>query len=105
MLDLLVKYVWFVFNQASNSDANFNKSKATKFKQVKQGAWIGKQSTHLTLNIGTLLVSLSLSDDKLFIGPKHNIYAFSWFYLVNFIWCYNLSVKFVMLIVKRKIEI
>ena len=81
------------------------KAKLLNSNKLNRGACLGKQSTHLTLNIGTLLVSLSLSDDKLFIGPKHNIYAFSWFYLVNFIWCYNLSVKFVMLIVKRKIEI
>ena len=33
-----------------------------------------------------------LGDDKLFIGPKHNIYAFSWFYLVYLIWYYYLFV-------------
>ena len=45
-----------------------------------------------------------LGDDKLFIGPKHNIYAFSWFYLVYLIWYYYLCVKFAMWIVKQKIE-
>ena len=49
-------------------------------------------------------VSLHLGDNKLFIGPKHKIYAFSLFYLVNLIWYYYLSVKFVMWIVKQKIE-
>ena len=36
---------------------------------------------------------LRLSDNKLFIRPKHNIYTFSWFYLVYLIWYYlpNLS--------------
>ena len=49
-------------------------------------------------------VSLRFGDDKLFIGPKHNIYTFSLFYLVFLIWHYQLSVKFVMWIVKQKIE-
>ena len=46
--------------------------------------------------------SSSLDDDKLFFGPKHNIY--DWFYLVCLIWYFYLSVKFVMWIVKQKIE-
>ena len=49
-------------------------------------------------------VSLSLSDNKLFLGPKHIIYIYSWFYFVYLVWYYYLSVKFVMWIVKRKIE-
>ena len=48
--------------------------------------------------------SLCLGDNKLFIGPKHNIYALSYYYLVYLIWCHYLSVKFVMWIVKQKIE-
>ena len=46
--------------------------------------------SHLALNISmpchTLGKSLHLGDNKLFIGLKHNIYTFSWFYLVNLIW-------------------
>ena len=49
-------------------------------------------------------MSRSLGNDKHFFGPKHNIYAFSWFYLVYLIWYYYLSVKFVIWIVKQKIE-
>ena len=45
-------------------------------------------------------VSLSLGDDKLFFGPKHNIYAL---FMILF-GLFDLSVKFVMWIVKQKIE-
>ena len=42
--------------------------------------------SHSALNIGTLWRSpgheFEYGDDKLFIGPKHNIYTNSWFYLV-----------------------
>ena len=49
---------------------------------------------------------LSLGDDKLFLRPKHNIYAFFIipFGLFDLIWYYYLSVKFVMWIVKLKIN-
>ena len=51
-------------------------------------------------------VSLSLGDDKLFFRPKHNIYALFviLFGLFDLIWYYYLSVKFVMWILKQKIE-
>ena len=49
-------------------------------------------------------VSLSLGDDKLFFGPKHNIYALFMILFGLFVWYYYLSVKFVMWIVKQKIE-
>ena len=45
-------------------------------------------------------VSLSLGGDKLFFGPKHNIYAL---FMILF-GLFDLSVKFVMWIVKQKIE-
>ena len=45
-------------------------------------------------------VSSSLGDDKLFFGPKHNIYAL---FMILF-GLFDLSVKFVMWIVKQKIE-
>ena len=47
---------------------------------------------------------LSLGDNNLFFGPKHNIYTFFMILLVYLIWYYYLSVKFVMWIVKQKIE-
>ena len=50
------------------------------------------------------VVSLWLVMTKLFIGPKHNNYAFLWFYLVYFIQYHYLSVNFFMWIVKQKIE-
>ena len=50
------------------------------------------------------VVSSSLSDDKLFFGPKHNIYALFMILFGLFVWYYYLSVKFVMWIVKQKIE-
>ena len=49
-------------------------------------------------------MSSSLGDDKLFFGPKQNNYAFFTIILVYLIWYYYLSVKFVMWIVKQKIE-
>ena len=49
-------------------------------------------------------VSSSLGDDKLFFGPKHNIYALFMILFGLFVWYYYLSVKFVMWIVKQKIE-
>ena len=45
-------------------------------------------------------VSLSLSDDKLFFGPKHNIYAL---FMILF-GLFDLILLFVMWIVKQKIE-
>ena len=45
-------------------------------------------------------VSSSLGDVKLFFGPKHNIYAL---FMILF-GLFDLSVKFVMWIVKQKIE-
>ena len=44
--------------------------------------------------------SSSLGDDKLFFGPKHNIVAL---FMILF-GLFDLSVKFVMWIVKQKIE-
>ena len=49
-------------------------------------------------------MSLGLGDNKLFIGPKQNTYNFSWFYLVYLIKYNFLCVKFIMWIVKQKIE-
>ena len=49
-------------------------------------------------------VSSSLSDDKLFFGPKHNIYSFFLILFGLFDLILYLSVKFVMWIVKQKIE-
>ena len=46
-------------------------------------------------------VSSSLDDDKLFLDPSTTSMLSSWFYLI---WYYYLSVKFVMWIVKQKIE-
>ena len=46
-------------------------------------------------------VSSSLDDDKLFLDPRTTSILSSWFYLI---WYYYLSVKFVMWIVKQKIE-
>ena len=45
-------------------------------------------------------VSLSLGDDKLFFGPKHNIYAL---FMILF-GLFDLILLFVMWIVKQKIE-
>ena len=45
-------------------------------------------------------MSSSFGDDKLFFGPKHNIYAL---FMILF-GLFDLSVKFVMWIVKQKIE-
>ena len=45
-------------------------------------------------------VNSSLSDDKLFFRPKHNIYAF---YMILF-GLFDLILLFVMWIVKQKIE-
>ena len=49
-------------------------------------------------------MSSSLSDGKLFLDPSTTSKLYSWFYLVCLIWYYYLSVKFVMWIVKQKIE-
>ena len=49
-------------------------------------------------------VSSRLSDDKLFLDTNTTSMLSSWFYLVYLIWYYYLSVKFVMSIVKQKIE-
>ena len=49
-------------------------------------------------------MDLSLADNKLFFGPKHNIYTF-FMILIGFLIQYKyLSVKLVMWIVKQKIE-
>ena len=48
--------------------------------------------------------SLSLGDNKIFSFPSTRSTLSSWFYLVYLIWYYYLCVKFVMWIVKQKIE-
>ena len=49
-------------------------------------------------------MSLSIGDDKLFSDPSTTSTLYSWFYLVYLIQYSYLSVKFVMWIVKQKIE-
>ena len=75
---------------------------------LKVGIWIAKwYYTWLWTSVSYTapwVMSSCLVVDKLFIGPKHNIYTFSWFYLVALIWYYYLSVNFVMWIVQQKIE-
>ena len=70
-----------------------------------QGAWIAVwYHTWLWSSVHCAMpwaVSLSLGDDKLFLDPNTISKLYSWFYLV---WYYYLSVKFVMWIVKQKIE-
>ena len=60
--------------------------------------------SHSALIIGTLRHALGREFDKLFFGPKHNIYALFMILFGLFVWYYYLSVKFVMWIVKQKIE-
>ena len=73
-----------------------------------QGAWIAEwYHTRLWSLLRYAMpwaVISSLSDDKLFFGPKHNIYALFMILFGLFVWYYYLSVKFVMWIVKQKIE-
>ena len=57
------------------------------------GAWIAEWSSHSAFE-------LSHGDNKLFFRPKHNIYAL---FMILF-GLFDLSVKFVMWIVKQKIE-
>ena len=49
-------------------------------------------------------MSSSLGDNKLFLDPSTTSTLYSLFYLVNLIQYYYLSVKFVIWIVKQKIE-
>ena len=49
-------------------------------------------------------MSLSLGDDKLFFGPKHNIYALFMILFGLFDLILLFDVKFVMWIVKQKIK-
>ena len=66
------------------------------------GAWIAEWNHTRLWTLVCCAMSLHLGDDKLFIGPKNNINAFSWFYLVYLIWYHYLSVQFVTWIVKQK---
>ena len=70
----------------------------------RQDSWL---ASHFALNIGTLRhalgCELSLGDDS-FLDPSKTSMLSSWLYLVYLIWYYYLSVKFVMWIVKQKME-
>ena len=70
-----------------------------------RGAWIAEwYHTQLWTLVHWAMpcaISSNLGDNKLFFGPMLS----TWFYLVHLIWYYYLSVKFVMWIVKPKIEI
>ena len=72
------------------------------------GAWIAEwYHTRLWSLVGCVMpwaVSSSISDDKLFYRPKHNIITYFMIHLCFLVWYYYLSVKFVMWIVKQKIE-
>ena len=71
------------------------------------GAWIAEWSSHSTLNIGTLHPGLwvrALVTSNSFSDPSTKSMLYSWFYLICLIWYYYLSVKFVMWIVKQKVE-
>ena len=74
-----------------------------------RGAWIAEfYHTWLWSSVHCAMpwaVSLSLGDDKLFLDPSTTSTLSSWFYLVYLIWYYYLSLKFVIWIVKQKIEI
>ena len=71
------------------------------------GAWIAEWSSHSTLNIGMLRpgpwVRASVTSNS-FSVPSTTSMLYSWFYLICLIRYYYLSVKFVMWIVKQKIE-
>ena len=65
--------------------------------------------SHLALNNGTLRHALNREFkprwwQTLYWTQTQHLHTFSWFYLVDLIWYYYLSVKFVMWIVKPKIE-
>ena len=71
------------------------------------GAWIAEWSSHSNLTIGMLCpgpwVQASMTSNS-FLDPSTTSMLYLWFYLVCLIWYYYLSVKFVMWIVKQKIE-
>ena len=95
--------IW-LWGSVPHSDAKFELG---KFKFVRQlGTWIAEWSSHLTFEHRYAMpwaMSSSLGDIKLFF-PSTTSMLYSWFYLVCLIWYYYLSVKFVMWIVKQKIE-
>ena len=71
------------------------------------GAWIAEWSSHSNLTIGMLCpgpwVQASMTSNS-FLDPSTTSMLYLWFYLICLIWYYYLSVKFVMWIVKQKIE-
>ena len=72
------------------------------------GAWIAEwYHTWLWSSVHCAMpwaMSLSLGDDKLFFGPKHNIYALFMILFGLFDLILLFDVKFVMWIVKQKIK-
>ena len=70
-------------------------------------AWIAEWSSHSTLKIGTLCPGpwvQALVTSNSFSDPSTTSMLYSWFYLICLIQYYYLSVKFVLWIVKQKIE-
>ena len=76
--------------------------------EIVLGAWIAEwYHTQLWLMGHCAIlwaVSSSLHDDKFFLDPSTTSTFYSRFYFVYLVWYYYLSVKFVMWIVKQKIE-
>ena len=69
-----------------------------------RGAWIAEWSFHSTIehwNAAPWAMSSHLSDDKLFIGPKHNIYTL---FMIS-IWFFYLILLFVMELWNRQLKI
>ena len=112
----VIKHVWTFFCTKWNLEVliNGNENELLKcpfiFRQCLSrtilsiacmGAWIAEWSSHSTLNIGTLRPEFEPRWHQILFRSQAQ---HSWFYLICLIRYYYLSVKFVMWIVKQKIE-
>ena len=111
------KSKWFVLQSNSSSQLHMTKivhkrsGRISKLCSSNTKSWsAGIHEWYLT-QLGSLVhcampwaMSLSLGDNKLFLDPSTTSMLSSWFYLVYLFWFYYLSVKFVMWILKQKLE-